>query len=201
MEFRTLAPEELPKFRQWARENYTPGDSINELWHPAVRSECDRMNVQAGKVPVAASTIPGVRLAMTLSLDRIRDLLCSAFEGGSNYWYMIARYELAPGLLFWDFCEKGKMQDPKMYWHPAQLVPTTEGCALAITVKDENLNPDDAHLAPKEYRLDLDALARGAKVMQEKHPQHFLDVLNENDDATTGDVFLQCCLFGELLYG
>jgi hypothetical protein len=26
-------------------------------------------------------------------------------------------------------------------------------------------------------------------------------VLNENDDADTGDVFLQLCLFGEVVYG
>ncbi len=27
------------------------------------------------------------------------------------------------------------------------------------------------------------------------------DMLAENDDATTGDVFLQCALFGELVFG
>jgi hypothetical protein len=32
-------------------------------------------------------------------------------------------------------------------------------------------------------------------------PRHFADVLNENDDAGTGDVFLQCCLFGEIIFG
>jgi hypothetical protein len=28
----------------------------------------------------------------------------------------------------------------------------------------------------------------------------FADFLKEDDDATTGDVFLQCCLFGEVQF-
>lgn len=28
-------------------------------------------------------------LTLNIPLQRISDLLCSAFEGGSNYWYMI----------------------------------------------------------------------------------------------------------------
>lgn len=37
--------------------------------------------------------------------------------------------------------------------------------------------------------------------MPVKYPRHWADVLAENDDATTGDVFLQCCLFGECIFG
>jgi hypothetical protein len=31
-------------------------------------------------------------------------------------------------------------------------------------------------------------------------PRHFADFLNEKADAVTGDAFLQCCLFGEVIY-
>jgi hypothetical protein len=37
--------------------------------------------------------------------------------------------------------------------------------------------------------------------MAREAPQHFADFLNENDDADTGDVFVQCCLLGEIRYG
>jgi len=37
--------------------------------------------------------------------------------------------------------------------------------------------------------------------MAEKYPRHFHNFLEENDDAETGDVFIQCCLFGEIVYG
>jgi hypothetical protein len=38
-------------------------------------------------------------------------------------------------------------------------------------------------------------------LMAEKEPRHFGDFMGENDDATTSDVFLQLCLFGEVVYG
>lgn len=41
--YRALDPDEERRFRQWARDNYKPGSYINPLWHPVVRSECNRM--------------------------------------------------------------------------------------------------------------------------------------------------------------
>jgi len=72
-------------------------------------------------------------------------------------------------------------------------VPTTPGCALFI----KDIEDDDG----AEYRLDLEAIRKGLRVMADKFPKHFGDVLDENDDAETGDVFLQCCLFGDVIYG
>ena len=40
-----------------------------------------------------------------------------------------------------------------------------------------------------------------AQIMADKFPRHFANILNENDDAETGDVFLQCCLWGDIVYG
>lgn len=37
--------------------------------------------------------------------------------------------------------------------------------------------------------------------MAEKSPRHFADLLSEDDDATTHDVFIQHVLFGEVIYG
>lgn len=44
MIFRSLTPDEVTTFRIWARKNYRAGDIINELWHPVVREECERIN-------------------------------------------------------------------------------------------------------------------------------------------------------------
>ena len=49
MIFRELTPEEEIKFRQWARNNYHPREEINELWHPVVRAECERINEEVGE--------------------------------------------------------------------------------------------------------------------------------------------------------
>ena len=42
--FRQLDENEAEQFRQWARDNYRPGDAISEVWHPIVRKECQKIN-------------------------------------------------------------------------------------------------------------------------------------------------------------
>ena len=130
-----------------------------------------------------------------ISDDQIRGLLCGAFEGGSNYWYDIVCTELAPGLTQSDFSEGGKMQLPDNYWHWAELIPFVEGCSLIIS----DLEADSTD--KKEYRLDRAALERGMQIMADKYAHHFNDFVSMNDDAITADVYLQCCIFGDVIYG
>ena len=127
--------------------------------------------------------------------QRLRDLLCGALEGGSNYWYMHTRSEFADGLAYEDFQEGGKCTLPE-YWHPLELIPFVEGCALILTTERAGDEGDTT-----ERRLDRAALAQGIQVMAQKYPAHFANVQTEDDDAETADVFLQCCLFGEIVYG
>jgi len=44
--FCKLSPDEEIEFRKWARENYIPGTTINELWHPITRMECEKMTIE-----------------------------------------------------------------------------------------------------------------------------------------------------------
>lgn len=44
--FKVLTPEEEVQFRAWARANYKVGDPIKPVWHPVVRAECERMNME-----------------------------------------------------------------------------------------------------------------------------------------------------------
>lgn len=129
---------------------------------------------------------------------RMRCALCTAFEGGSNYWYTIDedRTVFAEGLSYEDFREGGKCT-LKEYWHPLELIPFHEGCKICI------LDKESAEIGEKleAYFLDREKLMNGLQVMAKKYPRHFADLVNENDDAITGDVYLQCCLFGSCIYG
>jgi hypothetical protein len=131
-------------------------------------------------------TALGFKVATTANVTRksVAYLLCSAFEGGSNYWYQIHDY-VEPQSLTFRF-DKGEVYEAYDY-------PLNDGGAVLVGDSEE---PDDE---PK--RLDLAAIERGLQVMAEKYPRHWQDFANENDDACTGDVFLQCCLFGEIVYG
>jgi hypothetical protein len=68
------------------------------------------------------------------------------------------------------------------------------GGALIFKNADD---PDD----PDEWILDKEAVLRGAEVMKRKYPTHWDNFITENDDAITADVYVQCCIFGEVIYG
>ena len=127
--------------------------------------------------------------------QRVQDLLVGALEGGSNYWYTIDRYILPTGVYIKDFREGGKFTDPFNYYHFSQIVPFTEGCSVVFLAED--------HPAPegKEWVLNIESMQHGLDLMAEKYPGVFSDFINENDDAETSDIFLQLCLFGELIFG
>lgn len=49
--FLDLNAEQEVEFRQWARDNYTPGDPIKGIWHPVVQDECVRINKETFENP------------------------------------------------------------------------------------------------------------------------------------------------------
>jgi len=115
----------------------------------------------------------------------ILSLLCCAFEGGSNYWYSNVEEKHAPPVATtFDHIES----------HFSQRWPVLGG---SVTVTE--LDPDDGTC--KKHLLTKGKLAKGLALMADVQPLHFADALNGDDDAITGDVFLQLCLFGKIVYG
>ena len=129
-----------------------------------------------------------------VSEEQVRDLLVTALEGGSNYWIENTHYELREGLQYSDF-QPGGSQTLDEYFHPLELIPFVEGCSLIIQVIDEGDGFDGIQ------QLTRDKMMEGVKVMAADYSQHFQDFLEEDGDANTGDVFLQCCLFGKVVFG
>lgn len=121
------------------------------------------------------------------TVERIADLLCCALEGGSNYWYLIKEFRKPATMT-------NRTDADRVFKHLDY--PTNEGGGLLITTLE-----GDENNGATEWWLDLPTMQRGLTVLAEKYPTHFADFAAENDDATTGDVFLQCCLFGEVVYG
>ena len=44
MLFKELDPSEIKSFQDWAWDFYKPGDVIDELWHPVIQAECEKIN-------------------------------------------------------------------------------------------------------------------------------------------------------------
>lgn len=110
-----------------------------------------------------------------ISEQTVKGLLCNAIEGGSNYWVS-------------SLDRMGAISKAQAEYH--HDVPFVEGGWLEMIDEDG-----------KKHRIDRAALLKGLEIMAREMPHNFADVLNENDDAGTGDVFLQCATFGEVIYG
>lgn len=124
-----------------------------------------------------------MRLIVPLDIEdqRVIDLITSALEGGSNYWYIIdiSQSRLVDGV---EFLVEQPMKDGILHI--------------------ELLDPDEGPINYKTaWRLSRASAEAGLVIMATKYPAHFADFLAENDDAITGDVFLQCALFGEVVFG
>ena len=81
-----------------------------------------------------------------------------------------------------------------MYESQAEKALTEEGVEIQDMEGGDDINP-------KIYVLNLKKIKRGLTIMAKKYPKHFADFLKDDADGDTGDVFLQCCVFGEVIYG
>ena len=87
------------------------------------------------------------------------------------------------------------MQPKDDYWHWMQLLPVKGGSVEFV------LHDTDENDRPQRLTLGRPEILSGLKAMREKYKGHWNDVITENTDADTGDAFIQCCLFGEVIYG
>ena len=117
-----------------------------------------------------------VSVKHTITQERLEDLLCCAFEGGIGYWAMIKYVEPVAGA---DYAH----QFPARGGHLILADSTGEGWPEC------------------DPTLDGKAVREGLQTMADKYPKHMADFMAENDDAITGDVFVQCCIFGEVVFG
>ncbi len=125
------------------------------------------------------------------------NLLTSALEGGSNYWYELPDISTLP--------KKGYNPKTRQIINDEINCPGIKDCLVnrlweavqagkAIPVSDIE---DETHLG----YITKQGLEKACELMAEKYPFHYADAVGENDDAITGDVFLQLVVMGELIYG
>jgi len=125
-----------------------------------------------------------LNIIINVKMKVIASHLIGAFEGGSNYWYEIKSYVMPKRITF---------RIDKAHVYEYVDFPMSEGGAVVLTSTEEKKS--------KEYRLDLPSIRRGIAIMAKKYPKHFADLMVEDGDATTSDVLLQCCVFGDAIYG
>lgn len=122
-----------------------------------------------------------ITISIPIPVQTLRDLLCTAVEGGSNYWANFSDGVRTEGL---DYLSVRVTED-----YPSK------NRRMSKIVKAEDLAIGISRLAAIAYAED------GAKSASfPTAGKHFADAL-DNHDATTADVVLQMTVFGELIYG
>ena len=121
-------------------------------------------------------------------LERITNSLIGAFEGGSTYW--LRQIEYVEG------SANGEYENPRYadehFWN--------DGGRANLTYDNPEAS-DEEDGDQKTTEIGLTQLTNGLSVMAAKCPRHFGDLVAESDDAITHDVFIQCVLFGDVVYG
>lgn len=122
----------------------------------------------------------------TVTPQRVADLIINAIESGIRYWCDDVKvFKPDGGRVTYADIACGDDQ-PDFTGHRLVFVET------------------DTH---EEHTLDLTNDSKQVEsalglMLSGKYPmRHITNILHENDDAETADVFVQLCLFGDIVYG
>lgn len=115
-----------------------------------------------------------IKVPVEFDRERIADLLCSALEGGSTYWADAVEVE-AP----WpEHCQ----------W--AHEAIASGECSYRVYHNDG-----------EECERVQGTIPEAIRLLATEFPHQFDLWMTEQDDADTGDIFFQLCVFGEVVYG
>lgn len=114
-------------------------------------------------------------------LEYIEYLLTDALEGGSNYWYYLRNEDLPskkPGVLMVD------------------------AILLSLTKENGSLDVYDAEDEDELLgKLTLESMLGAFDLMEQNWPSHYDDLLNDNADASTADVWFQLAVMKDIVFG
>lgn len=128
--------------------------------------------------------------------DRRLDMLTGALEGGSNYWYFIgedAYEEIEKHLPGFSLRHDVKS---KFYDIPfVDLMWRAVSLGASIPIRDA-----EDHDSILGY-FSLENIEAREPLLYVHHTNFYLDIINEDDDAETADIWFQYCVLGEVIYG
>lgn len=128
-----------------------------------------------------------IKIEQVITQQRIEDLLCGAFEGGSDYWAITG---------------VTKEQKDAVKAEYSFEVATRGGEIEVFDVEDTKTKL--GVINEERIRKAFELMAKGENEKGESEPhltEHLQQFLDECEDAVTGDVFLQLAVMGEVVFG
>ncbi len=121
-----------------------------------------------------------MKIEKILTRDDIENLLVTALEGGSNYWYYLPNLTDVPG---------DEDQPLSM-----RIVSAIYDHKASIPVHDLE---DGNHLGD----LNLVNVHKAETLMETHHPEHAVCIVTEDYDAVTADIWFQLVVMQDVVYG
>jgi hypothetical protein len=130
-------------------------------------------------------------ITINLTDEQRTNLLTSAIEGGSNYWYM---FEEHAGNLINSVPElpttKESCFDGTFVWKLWSALKA----GLEIPVHDIETSEEIG-------KLSMNSIEQGEQTMSEKYAYDLAEILQQNYDASTADAWFQLAVMNEIIYG
>ena len=127
-----------------------------------------------------------IKREFEITEESLKNILCCALEGGSNYWYYIGYV------------------DESHFDRGVPLVDNIAKCLFEIEgFKVPFYDGGDAYeFEDMDYLGDLtiDSIKKGIKLMAKDYAHLFQEFIEERGDADTGDVWLQLSVMGEVVF-
>ena len=111
----------------------------------------------------------------------IEDLLITALEGGSNYWYAFDNLNIP-------------YQSDNMA--ASEIIFRSLGSGATYLIYDVNEDQDEEPLGS----LDMENIAKANEIMIEYYPKDYQNILDESWDAETSDIWFQLVVMGEVMF-
>jgi hypothetical protein len=108
------------------------------------------------------------------------DLLVTALEGGSNYWYMLGNLSEIEGIA------EGEPTAIRIF------IAVEQGAVIPV------FDMDSGELLG---HITKETMHNAAAEMLANCPTHYADIINEGWDAETADVWFQYVVMNELVFG
>lgn len=145
-----------------------------------------------------------LKIEMNIPIESIEEILITAMEGGSNYWYIMDGEQHCRSWLSEEIKSGRLERNDKIHykWMDAMF----QGCPHKISIYDvEEANEEGEELSelePLGY-LTMDSIAEGLELAQQDYSEEFSQhIPSYNDgDGDSADVLFQLMVMGDVAYG
>lgn len=124
-------------------------------------------------------------IPLNITKEQIADQLCTALEGGSNYWYMLGdvdRIYFDKSLTLVDNLVRSLLVDKE----------------YELNVYDIESNEDEPELLGK---VTYKSIGNAFTLMGAHYPKQLANIISGDYDADDSDIWFQLATMGEVVFG